>query len=117
DVFLVASGYIHRCVGFIFAFSPFLMPYLIDYYGVPAVLAILISLLFGVVAGSINAFITVALQVPSFIATLGTGFILFGLMLTTSHAYPASIPAKAAGIAHCICTYAWAQLTLPLLLL
>src|SRR5262249_1096143 len=99
-----------------FAFSPFLMHYLIDYYGVPAVPAILLSLLMGVVAGFVNGFITVALRVPSFIATLGTGFILFGLMLTTSNAYPASIPDKAAGIGHRIGTYAWAEITWAIVL-
>ena len=35
---------------------------------------------------------------PSFITTLGTGFILLGVMLVTSHAYPATIPASAAGV-------------------
>jgi len=111
EVFLLVCGEIDLSVGFIFAFSPFLMHYLIDYYGVPATLAIIISLLFGVVAGFINGFITVVLQVPSFITTLGTGFILFGLMLTTSNAYPANIPAKAEGIGHWVGTYAWAEIT------
>jgi simple sugar transport system permease protein len=54
--------------------------------------------------------------VPSFIATLGTGFILWGLMLTTSNAYPANIPAKAEGIGHWIGTYAWAEITWAIVL-
>ena len=92
------------------------MHYLIDYYGVPAVLAVLLSLLMGVAAGFANGFITVALRVPSFIATLGTGFILWGLMLTTSNAYPANIPNKAQGIGHWIGTYAWAEITWAIVL-
>jgi simple sugar transport system permease protein len=116
EVFLLVCGEIDLSVGFIFAFSPFLMHYLIDYYGVPASLAVLISLLMGVAAGFINGFITVALRVPSFIATLGTGFILFGIMLTTSNAYPANIPNKAQGIGHWIGTYAWAEITWAIVL-
>src|SRR5216683_4558289 len=116
EVFLLVCGEIDLSVGFIFAFSPFLMHYLIDYYGVPAVLAVLLSLLMGVVAGFANGFITVALRVPSFIATLGTGFILYGLMLTTSNAYPANIPGKAQGIGHWIGTYAWAEITWAIVL-
>jgi simple sugar transport system permease protein len=111
EVLLLVCGEMDLSVGFIFAFSPFLMHYLIDYYGVPAVPAILIALLMGVAAGAANGFITVTLRVPSFIATLGTGFILWGLMLTTSNAEPANIPDKAAGIGHWIGTYAWAEIT------
>jgi simple sugar transport system permease protein len=74
------------------------MYFLISYYSVPVILAILISLLFGVAIGWVNGFITVALRVPSFITTLGTGFILFGLVLTTSHDYPAVVPPSAEGI-------------------
>jgi simple sugar transport system permease protein len=74
------------------------MHYLVDYYGVPVVPAILLALLMGVVVGWVNGFITVTLRVPSFIATLGTSLILYGLVLTTSNAYPANIPAAAMGI-------------------
>jgi simple sugar transport system permease protein len=116
EVFLLVCGEIDLSVGFVFAFSPFFMHYLIDFYGVPAVLAVILSLLMGVAAGFVNGFITVALRVPSFIATLGTGFILWGLMLTTSNAYPANIPNKAQGIGHWIGTYAWAEITWAIVL-
>ena len=49
------------------------------------------------VVGWVNGFLTVTLGLPSFITTLGTGFILLGLTLTTSHAYPATIPAGHGG--------------------
>jgi simple sugar transport system permease protein len=116
EVFLLICGEMDLSVGFIFLFAPFLMHYLIDFYGVPVIPAILISLLFGVFVGFINAFITVALRVPSFITTLGTGFILLGLTDTTSNAYPANIPAGAEGIGHWIGTYAWAELTWAIVL-
>jgi len=52
------------------------------------ILAIIAALVFGLLVGFVNAFLTVALRLPSFIATLGTSFILYGLVLTTSHAEP-----------------------------
>ena len=98
EVLLLISGEIDLSVGFVLTFAPFLMHYLIDFYGVPALLAILISLFMGVVVGWVNGFVTVTLGVPSFITTLGTSLVLGGLVLTTSNAYPANIPASAAGI-------------------
>jgi simple sugar transport system permease protein len=98
EVLLLICGEIDLSVGFVFTFAPFLMHYLIDFYSVPVILAILLSLLFGVVVGWVNAFLTVTVGVPSFITTLGTGFILYGLTLTTSNAYPADVPAAAQSI-------------------
>jgi len=40
----------------------------------------------------VNGFITVALGVPSFITTIGTGFILGGIALTVTHAEPSPSP-------------------------
>ena len=99
EVLLLICGEIDLSVGFVLTFSPFLMHYLIDYYSVPVIPAILLSLLFGVIVGWVNGFLTVTVGLPSFITTLGTGFILYGLVLTTSNAYPANIPAKAASYA------------------
>jgi simple sugar transport system permease protein len=99
EVLLLICGEIDLSVGFVLTFSPFLMHYLIDYYSVPVIPAILISLLFGVIVGWVNGFLTVTVGLPSFITTLGTGFILYGLVLTTSNAYPANIPTKAASYA------------------
>ena len=39
-----------------------------------------------------NGFITVTLGVPSFITTIGTGFVMEGLALTFSHAEPSPTP-------------------------
>jgi simple sugar transport system permease protein len=109
EVFLLICGEIDLSAGFVYLFAPFLMHYLIDFYGVPVVPAIIISLLFGVVVGWANAFLTVTMGLPSFITTLGTGFILLGLTLTTSHAYPANIPAKSVAIGRWIGAAPWSQ--------
>ncbi len=109
EVFLLICGEIDLSAGFVFTFAPFLMHYLIDFYHVPVWPAIIISLLFGVVVGWVNGFLTVTMGLPSFITTLGTGFILLGLTLTTSHAYPATIPASTVGIGRWIGASPWAQ--------
>jgi simple sugar transport system permease protein len=95
EVLLLICGEIDLSVGFTVTFAPFLMFFLISYDGVPVILAIIIALIFGLVVGFINAFLTVTLKLPSFIATLGTSFVLYGLVLTTSHAEPVSIPTSA----------------------
>src|ERR1700727_1309151 len=54
EVFLLICGEIDLSVGFIFTFSPFLMHYLIDFYGFPGWLAIIISLIIGLAVRRIN---------------------------------------------------------------
>ena len=92
EVFLLICGEIDLSVGFTFALAPFLMYFLNSYDHVPGLLAILIALLMGVVIGWINGFLTVTVGLPSFITTLGTGFVLLGIMQTTSHGEPVSVP-------------------------
>jgi simple sugar transport system permease protein len=92
------------------------MHYLIAFYGVPPVLAILLALVFGLVIGFINAFFTVTVGVPSFITTFATGFFLFGLTLWTSHAEPVTPDDSVQGIGHWLGTYAWSMLAWTLVL-
>ena len=100
EVFLLICGEIDLSVGFTFAFAPFVMYFLTTYYGVPGILAIIISLLMGLAVGTINGFLTVTIGLPSFITTLGTGFLLLGIVDTTSHGEPVSIPPGMAGDVH-----------------
>jgi simple sugar transport system permease protein len=100
EVFLLICGEIDLSVGFTFALAPFLMYFLNTYDHVPGILAIIIALLMGVVVGWVNAFLTVTVGLPSFITTLGTGFILLGIVQVTSHGEPVSVPADMAGNVH-----------------
>jgi simple sugar transport system permease protein len=100
EVFLLICGEIDLSIGFTYAFAPFLMYFLNQYYGVPGILAIIIALLSGVVVGWVNAFLTVTVGLPSFITTLGTGLVLLGILNTTSHAEPVTIPADMTGDVH-----------------
>jgi simple sugar transport system permease protein len=110
EVLLLVCGELDLSVGFVLGFSAFLMHYLIDFYSVPAVLAVLLCLLMGVAVGFCNGFITVTLGVPAFITTLGTGYVLFGILLVTSHAYPATIPDSAAGVGKWLGSTSWAEI-------
>jgi simple sugar transport system permease protein len=110
EVYLLICGEIDLSVGFVVGFAPFLMHYLIDFYSFPGLLAMFFALLFGLLVGWINGFFTVTIGVPSFITTLGTGFILLGLIDTTSHDEPAAIPAQVMGIGKWIQYYAWAPI-------
>ena len=109
EVLLLICGEIDLSVGFVYTLSPFLMHYLIDFYHVPGILAIIISLLMGLAVGWVNAFLTVTVGLPSFITTLGTGFVLLGIVDTTSHAEPATIPATVQGIGHWIGNNCWTE--------
>jgi simple sugar transport system permease protein len=96
-VLLLVSGEIDLSVGVVAALAPFLVHYAVDLYGVPIVPALVLA--FGISAGIgfCNGLIVTKLKVPSLVATLGTFYFLLGVLLTTSHAYPAQIPQEAKG--------------------
>jgi simple sugar transport system permease protein len=96
-VLLLVSGEIDLSVGMVFALAPFLMHYAADLYGVPPIPAILLSLAISALIGLGNGLIVCLLKVPSFVATLGTFYVLQGVVLTTSHAYPVEIPPSMEG--------------------
>jgi simple sugar transport system permease protein len=95
EVLLLICGEIDISVGFTYTFAPFITLFAITDYHLPAALAVLLGLLTGVVVGWANGFITVTLGVPSFIATIGTGYALMGLALVVSHAEPLAMPPSA----------------------
>jgi simple sugar transport system permease protein len=96
-VFLLVSGEIDISVGMVAALAPYLMHYAIDLYGVPAVPAIILALLIAALVGLANGLITTRLRVPSFVTTLGMFYLLYGILLTTSRAYPVAIPEPVKG--------------------
>jgi simple sugar transport system permease protein len=96
-VFLLVSGEIDVSVGMVAALAPYLMHYAIDFYSVPAIPAIALALAIAAGIGYLNGFITIRLRVPSFVTTLGMFYLLYGVLLTTSHAYPVAIPEPTKG--------------------
>jgi simple sugar transport system permease protein len=117
EVLLLICGEIDLSPGFVFLFAPYLMHYLADFYGVPAIPAILIALLFGLAVGALNGFFTVTVGVPSFITTFATAFVLYGLTLYTSHAQPSAPPASTHGwIQGWFGELAWSELILTVII-
>jgi simple sugar transport system permease protein len=109
-VLLLVSGEIDLSVGVVAALAPFNMHYLVDYYSVPVLPAIALVLLISAAIGLLNGLITVKLKVPSFVTTLGTLYLVTGILLTTSHAYPVPIPEPARAIARWFGAADWAHL-------
>nr|BFE74014.1 hypothetical protein GCM10020092_073150 [Actinoplanes digitatis] len=111
-VLLLVSGEIDLSVGVVAALAPFLVHYAVDLYGVPVVPAFLLAFVISAAIGFCNGFIVTKLRVPSLVATLGMYYFLLGVLLTTSHAYPAQIPEEAQGRIQQIFGAAdWASLT------
>ncbi|MFF5288591.1 ABC transporter permease [Paractinoplanes globisporus] len=96
-VMLLVSGEIDLSVGVVAALAPFLVHYAIDNYGIPVIPAFLIAFAISALIGFCNGFIVTKFKVPSLVATLGSYYLLLGILLTTSHAYPAQIPEAAQG--------------------
>jgi simple sugar transport system permease protein len=96
-VLLLVSGEIDLSVGVVAALAPFLVHYAVDLYGVPVIPAFLIAFVVAAFIGFCNGIIVTKFKVPSLVATLGSYYLLLGILLTTSHAYPAEIPAAAQG--------------------
>jgi simple sugar transport system permease protein len=109
EVLLLICGEIDLSVGFIYTYAPFMMLFTITYDHFPVWLAVIAGLLTGLVAGAVNGFLVVTLGLPSFIATLATGFCLYGLALVGSHDEPQPVPANAIGMGKWIGGDAWAM--------
>jgi len=87
EVMVIICAEVDLSAGMVYALAPFVM-YFAHQAGVPFVPAILLALIAAAIVGLINGFITVVLQIPSFITTLGTLFVINGFTLTISNGYP-----------------------------
>ncbi len=110
EVLLLVCGEIDLSVGYVWTLSPFLMYFFTAYYGFPVILAIIAAIACGTVIGAINGLLVVRLKVPSFIATLGTSFVIFGFMLTTSQAQEKTLPENALSLGKWFGGYAWSEI-------
>jgi len=84
EVLLLVLAEIDLSAGQVFLFGPW-VEYWLHNAGLPVALAILLALAVCCAVGAINGLITVLLNVPSFVTTLATNFILFGLVLIYSN--------------------------------
>lgn len=87
EVMVLISGEVDLSVGQVYALCPFVMFYVHE-AGLPFVPAIIAGLIPAAIIGLINGLVTVVLEIPSFITTLGTLFLINGLTLTISGGFP-----------------------------
>jgi simple sugar transport system permease protein len=87
EVMVIICAEVDLSAGMVYALAPFVM-FFAHQAGVPFVPAILLGLIVAALVGLINGFITVVLEIPSFITTLGTLFLINGFTLTISNGYP-----------------------------
>jgi simple sugar transport system permease protein len=106
SVLLLVLAEIDLSVGQVFLFAPWMM-YWMHNDGLPLFVAIVIALLACCAVGAINGLITVRLNVPSFVTTLATNFILYGVVLVYSNdaeASPIPLSGKTMG------SWKWAEI-------
>ena len=109
-VLLMVCLEIDLSVGFVWTLSPYVMRFFVD-SGIPTFLAIVITVLvLGVVIGGINGIATTVFGVPSLIATLATGYVIFGYTLTISAAQQVNIPQESLGLGRWFGAEAWSEL-------
>ncbi len=92
EVMLLICGEIDLSAGNVYAFSTWIFYFAVTSWGLPIWLAVIVGLLSGSVVGLVNGLITVGVGVPSFITTLGMIFLLNGLTLIISGAFPVETP-------------------------
>jgi simple sugar transport system permease protein len=83
EVLLLVLAEIDLSAGQVFLFGAW-VEYWLHNAGLPVLVAIVLALAVCCGVGAINGLITVRLNVPSFVTTLATNFILFGLVLIYS---------------------------------
>ncbi len=91
EIMLMIGGEIDLSAGMIFAFAPFVL-YFAHVAGLPLPVALVIALAASGAIGLANGVVTVLLQVPSFVTTLGTLFLVNGVTLTISRGTPVIAP-------------------------
>jgi simple sugar transport system permease protein len=108
EVLLMVCGEIDLSVGYVWTLSPFVMRFFID-SGVPELLAIIITVLLLSLIGLVNGIVTTVFGVPSLITTIGTGYIVFGFMLTVSAAQQVNLPDGQGGVGRWFGSATWSE--------
>lgn len=91
EIMLLICKEIDLSAGQTFALAPFIV-FFGAKFGLPVILAILLALLVCAGIGLVIGLITILLDVPSFVTTLGTFFLITGITLTISRGFPATPP-------------------------
>lgn len=92
---VIIVGEIDLSFGFVYGLAAMTVAVFWLVFGWPVPLAIAAAIVMAVAVGSFNALLTVAVGIPSFIATLGSGTLAFGMTLFISGARSYSLSAAA----------------------
>ena len=96
QVMLLISGEIDLSMGNVYFMTPFLV-FFASEAGLVLPLAILVGVLGAGVVGYLNGAISLGFGIPSFIVTLGMGFVINGFTLNISDGFPKRVPSDAVG--------------------
>ena len=94
EVMLMITGEIDLSVGSTFSLAPYIMLLLSISFGVPLAVSAAAGILVGVLIGVVNGIITVRFRVPSLITTVGTFFLLQGVVVSIYNSQPIVAPVQ-----------------------
>src|SRR5258708_12278037 len=92
EVMLMITGEIDLSVGSTFSLAPYVMVLMTIVWGVPLAVSAVAGILLGVLIGVVNGVITVRFRVPSLITTVGTFFLLQGVVVSVYNRQPIVAP-------------------------
>jgi simple sugar transport system permease protein len=99
EVFVMINGEIDLSVGAMYLFIPFVF-YKLDHAGIPLIPSLILALAVATLIGAINGGFVAIVGISSFVATLGSLFVLSGLTLVISHATQVTTPGASLGKLH-----------------
>lgn len=94
EVMLMITGEIDLSLSSTFSLAPYIMVLLSIVWGIPLWLGAIGGVLLGVLIGFVNGFITVRFRVPSLITTVGTLFLLQGIVVSIYDSQPIVAPVQ-----------------------
>jgi len=94
EVMLMITGEIDLSVGSTFSLAPYVMVLMTIGWGVPLAVSALAGILLGIAIGVVNGLITVRFRVPSLITTVGTLFLLQGVVVSIYNSQPIVAPVQ-----------------------
>ena len=94
EVMLMITGEIDLSVGSTFSLAPYMMVLMTIGWGVPLAVSAVAGVLLGVLIGVVNGIITVRFRVPSLITTVGTFFLLQGVVVSVYNSQPIVAPVQ-----------------------
>jgi simple sugar transport system permease protein len=94
EVMLMITGEIDLSVSSTFSLAPYVMALMSVAWGVPLAVGAFVGVLLGLMVGAINGIITVRFRVPSLITTVGTLFLLQGIVVSIYNSQPIVTPVQ-----------------------